>query len=238
MHLASQTHSSMCWPAEQAIYGVLTMLIPDLMVWVCLILDTGGALLRVFQPFMLSQAASESVDFKLSPTSPLCASPPHTHAAHLSTHKTDRASLLHTPKPDIQFISWKTCGRAKGWRTFYLVSLLSMLYLGSFHPPADSRVYTPPVRNPRPSFPETRHLKGKSGWHVQQDSFANVHHCVAATLLERSAVFVKAGFIHHAVYAQWECSAGKSDIVSLWEDVLQWDNRTFMQENGLLSAQN
>lgn len=120
--------------------------------------------MRVFQPFMLSQAASESVDFKLSPTSPLFASPPHTHAAHLSTHKTDRASLLHTPKPDIQFISWKTCGRAKGWRTFYLVSLLSMLYLGSFHPPADSRVYIPPpVRNPRPSLPEARHLKGKSG---------------------------------------------------------------------------
>lgn len=121
------------------------------MVWVYLILDTGGALLIVFQPFMISQAASESVDFKLSPTLPLLASPPHTpltHTEHLSTHKTDRASLLHTPKPDMQFISWKTCGRAKGWGTFYLVSLLSMLYLGSFHPPADSRVYNPPCKEP------------------------------------------------------------------------------------------
>lgn len=132
------------------------MLMLDLMVWVCLILDTVGALLIVFQPFMVSQAASESVDFKLSPTTPLLAFPPHTHAVHLPTHKTDRASLLHTPKPDIQFISWKTCGRAKGWRTFYLVSLLSMLDLGSFHPPADSRVYIPPpVRNLRPSLPLT-----------------------------------------------------------------------------------
>lgn len=160
------------------------LLIPDLMVWVCLILDTGGALLIVFQPFMVSQAASESVDFKLSPTPPLLASPPHTHthAEHLSTHKPDRASLLHTPKPDMQFISWKTCGRAKGWRTFYLVSLLSMLYLGSFHPPADSRVYTPPPgRNLRLWLPKSRDLMGKSGRHVRQESFANVHRFVAET---------------------------------------------------------
>lgn len=157
-----------------------------------------------------------------------------THAEHLSTHKTDRASLLHTPKPDMQFISWKTCGRAKGWRTFYLVLLLSMLYLGSFHPPADSRVYTPPRRNLTLSLPKSRYLTGKSGRHIRQESFVNAHHFGAATWSWN----VTAGFIHHIVYVGWEGTAGRSDIGPLWEDVLQWDNRTFKQENGLLSPQN
>lgn len=175
----------------------------------------------VFQPFMVSQAASESVDFKLSPTTPLLAFPPHTHAVHLPTHKTDRASLLHTPKPDIQFISWKTCGRAKGWRTFYLVSLLSMLDLGSFHPPADSRVYIPPPCK-EPEALTSPHLKGRSGRRLQQDSFANVHHCVAATSLELcTAVFVKAGFIHHCIRTMRTLSRDVRHRLPLREDVLQ-----------------
>lgn len=74
--------------------------------------------------------------------------PTHSHAEHLSTQKTDRPSLHHTPRPDMQFISWKTCRRAKPGRAFYLVSLqqplLSMLYLDSFHPPADMRVSMSP----------------------------------------------------------------------------------------------
>lgn len=93
-------------------------------------------------------------------------SPTHSQAERLSTHKLDRPSPLHTPRPDMQFISWKTCRRAKGGRAFYLVLLqqllLSMLYLGSFHPPADRRVYMgPSVKDLRLSHPESNHLKGE-----------------------------------------------------------------------------
>lgn len=81
--------------------------------------------------------------------------PTHSHAEHPSTQKTDRPSLHHTPRPDMQFISWKTCRRAKPGRACYLVSLqqplLSMLYLDSFHPPADMRVSS---RGPLSNRPE------------------------------------------------------------------------------------
>lgn len=108
--------------------------------------------------------------FKLTPPAP-----PHSQAERLSTLKTDRPSLFYTPRPDIQFISWETCRRSRGGGAFSPVSLqqplLSMLYLGSFHPPAHSGVYTgPSLKDPRLSHPEFLHLKGKSVWQEQQDS--------------------------------------------------------------------
>lgn len=107
--------------------------------------------------------------------------PTHSPAECLTTQKTDGPSRLHTPRPDMQFISWKTCRRAKGGRTSCLVSLhqplLSMLCLGSFHPPADRRVYMGPlVKDPRHSHPESFHsapsssrLRGRSDRQAQQD---------------------------------------------------------------------
>lgn len=87
---------------------------------------------------------------------------------------TDRPHSI-LPWPDIQFISWETCRRARGGGALELVSLqqplLSMLYLGSFHPPAHSRVYMGPLlKDPRRSRPEFHHQKGKSAWQRQQDS--------------------------------------------------------------------
>lgn len=118
-------------------------------------------------PTEQTSAVSESVNFELTPPQPLLASAArHTHKLSASTHKPDRPSPLHAPRPDMQFISWKTCRKAKGGRAFYLVLLqqllLSMLYLGSFHPPANRRVYmSPSVKDLRLSHPESNHLKGE-----------------------------------------------------------------------------
>lgn len=89
--------------------------------------------------------------------------PAHSQPECLSTQKTDRPSQHHTPRPDMQFISWKTCRRAKGGRALYLVSLhqplFRMLYLDSFHPPADRRVYMgPSVKDLRLFHRESFHL--------------------------------------------------------------------------------
>lgn len=74
----------------------------------------------------------------------------HSPGKFTNTHKTNGPSPLHKPSPDMLFISWNTCRRAKDWRNSY--PLLSMLCLGSFHPPADRRVYMwPLVKDPRRS---------------------------------------------------------------------------------------
>lgn len=66
----------------------------------------------------------------------------HSPAQCFSTREAGRLSSLLTPRPDMQFISCKTCRSAKDGRNSYRVwlhkLLLSMLCLGSFHPPADS----------------------------------------------------------------------------------------------------
>lgn len=61
------------------------------------------------------------------------------------------------------FISWKTCRRARGGRTLYLVSLvhllLCMLHLGSFHPPAHRGVYMgTSEKDLRHSPPDSHHV--------------------------------------------------------------------------------
>ncbi|KAK5912817.1 hypothetical protein CesoFtcFv8_002655 [Champsocephalus esox] len=63
----------------------------------------------------------------------------------------------------MQFISWKTCRRAKGGRAFYLVSLqhplLSMLYLGLISPSSGQEDYMGhSVKDLRHSHPESHHL--------------------------------------------------------------------------------
>lgn len=143
----------------------------------------------IFEPLMASQAnISCKVNQWISSRHPRSS---HHHQQHqrrptlsqaerLSTQKTDGPSPLHTPRPDMQFISWKTCRRAKGGRALYLVSLhqplLSMLHLGSFHPPADRGVYMgPSVKDLRHSHPDSLHLcplprlRGRSDWQGQQD---------------------------------------------------------------------
>lgn len=70
---------------------------------------------------------------------------------------------------------------------------------GLISPSSRQQTLYPPPRK-EPEALTSPHLKGRSGRRVQQDSFANVHHCVAATSLELcTAVFVKAGFIHHSI---------------------------------------
>lgn len=132
----------------------------------------------------------------------------------------------------MQFISWKTCRRAKGGRAFYLVPLhqplLSMLYLGSFHPPADRRVYMgPSVKDLRHSHPESFHLSippspegemrltGSTGHGVMMLlACVHVHDCVTVITTVRSCV--NAGFvcllIVHCILL--ECSTSKSNISS------------------------
>lgn len=84
------------------------------------------------------------------------------------------------PDPICNLSAGKHAGGAKGGRAFYLVlqhqPLLSMLYLGSFHPPADRRVYIgPSVKDLRHSHPESfplcspHRLRGRSDCQGQQD---------------------------------------------------------------------
>lgn len=191
-------------------------------------------ILRHSWPAKQTSAASESVNFE--PT------PPHSHQKHhrrpthsqaerLSTQKTDGPSPLHTPRPDMQFISWKTCRRAKGGRAFYLVALhqplLSMLYLGSFHPPADRRVYMgPSVKDPRQSHPESLHLcspprlkggvrlTGPTGQGVMMLLVCvYVYDCVPVITTVRSCV--NAGFVHHIVRYSTYCTMFNKQVEHL-----------------------
>lgn len=131
----------------------------------------------------------------------------------------------------MQFISWKTCRRAKGGRTSCLVSLhqplLSMLYLGSFHPPADRRVYMGPlVKDPRHSHPESFHsapsssrLRGRSDRPNKTGSYdaifcmctcmcVFVHDCV--TVITTVCSCVNIGFVlHTGHYKYLQCSTSK-----------------------------
>lgn len=156
----------------------------------------------------------------------------------------------------MQFISWKTCRRAKGGRAFYLVSLhqplLSMLYLGSFHPPADRRVYMgPSVKDLRHSHPESLRLphhhphrpRRRSDWQGQQDRELWCSQLVCVRMIVWQSlplcVHVLMQDLSVVLCATHTSSVQQARLTSpLAEDVLQWDNRTFKQENGLLSLQN
>lgn len=154
----------------------------------------------------------------------------------------------------MQFISWKTCRRAKGGRAFYLVSLhqplLSMLHLGSFHPPVDRRVYMgPSVKDLKRSHPYSFHLssppclRGRSDWQGQQDRelwcSQLVCMCMIVWLLLPLCVHVLMQDLSVTLYATYTYNVQQASVTRpLWENVLQWDNTTFKKENGLLSLQN
>lgn len=61
-----------------------------------------------------------------------------------------------------------------------------------------------------------------------------VHDC--ATVITTVCSCVNAGFVHHIVQCT-EYVKQASLTSSLQEDGLQWDNRTFKQENGLLARE-
>lgn len=155
--------------------------------------------------------------------------PAHSPAHCSSTQETDRPSLLLTPRPDMQFISCKTCRSAKDGRTSYRVwlhkPLLSMLCLGSFHPPADSRpCMGPSVKDPRHSCSQSLHLcpsplpegeirvTGPTGWDIMMH-LARVHVHDSVTFITTVHSCVKAGFVHHFRCCRYlPCSTSVADV--------------------------
>lgn len=152
------------------------------------------------------------------------------------TQKTDGPSLLHTPRPDMQFISWKTCRRAKGGRAFYLVSLHQYAQYAlpelispssgqeSLYGPLGKRPEALPPRVPAllTSSPEEEiRLTGPTGQGVMMLLTCVYAHDVIMTVITTVRSCVNAGFVHHIVrYIHFQCSTSKLTS-PLREDVLQ-----------------